>query len=180
MNDRAAELRRAFDESFAAPPRAQAEELEDVLALRIRGDAYGLRVREIAGVARADRIQPLPSRVPELLGVAGLRGSLVPVYSLAGLLGYADGHDPLAVRRRENPRWLALVGGRDPLALALSEFEGYVRLGRDCFYAPDREPGKHVDRFARAGETVRAIIQVASIVAALTNQAGNRPPAADR
>lgn len=165
-SDRVAELRRAFDESFAAPPSAGKAEAEDLLCFRVRGDGYALRVREIAGISLAGQVVPLPSRTPELLGVAGHRGSLVPVYSLAGLLGYGPG--------RETPRWLALVGERDPLALVLGELEGFQRIPRGDLHVPGREPGKHVDQFAQSGSIVRAILKVASIVAAVK---GNAAPA---
>lgn len=167
-SDRVAELRRAFDESFAAPPSAGKEEAEDLLCFRIRGDGYALRVHEIAGLAPAGRVLPLPSRTPELLGVAGHRGSLVPVYSLAGLLGYGPG--------RETPRWLALVGDRDPLALALGDLEGFKRIPRGDLHVPGREPGKHVDQFAQSGSIVRAVLKVASIVAALRKDSGPAQP----
>lgn len=171
-SERVAELRRAFDESFAAPPRSGREETEDLLCFRIRGDAYAFRVREIAGVALAGRVAPLPSRTHELLGVSGHRGSLVPVYSLAGLLGYAQG--------RESPRWMALLGDREPLGLALGELEGFMRVPRGDLHVPGREPGRHVDQFARSGPVVRAILKAASIAAAVREvagsaQAGGRP-----
>lgn len=171
-SDLIAELRRAFDDSFAVTPPSGTEETEDLLCLRIRGDRYALRVREMAGVAPAGRVVPLPSRIPELLGVTGHRGSLVPVYSLAGLLGYELG--------RETPRWLALVGDHDPLALALGELEGFQRIPRGDLHLPGREPGKHVDQFARSGSILRAILKVASIVAVVKEgaapaQTGGRP-----
>ncbi len=151
-----AELRKAFDESFAAPPPAGREPDEDLLCFRVRGDAYAFRVREIAGVAAAGRVVPVPSRQSWLLGVAGHGGSVVPVVGLAGLLGY-----PAA---RETPRWLALAGGRDPLAFALGELEGFRRVPRGDLRMPGREPGRHVHRLVQIGSAVRAILEVESIV----------------
>ncbi len=163
---RVTEIRRAFDLSFALAPQAKNEETEDLIALRIRGDAYGLRVREIAAVAKAGRVVPLPSKTPELLGIAGIRGMVVPVYSLAVLLGYEPS--------REAPRWLALAGAGEPMALALGDFEGYLRLPRKDFHLPDRDPGQYIDQFARSGETVRSVIKIASIVAAVREGTDSR------
>lgn len=167
-SERVAELRRAFDGSFAALPASHREETDDLLCFRVRGDPYALRVREIAGVAPAGRVVPLPSRTPELLGVVGHRGSIVPVYSLVGLLGYGP--------ERDAPRWLALVEDRDPLALAIGELEGFRRVPRGDLHVPGREPGKHVDQFARSGPVVRAILKVASIVAVVREGAASAQP----
>lgn len=166
-SERLAEFRRTFDETFAAPPPSGKEEGEDFLCCRVRGDGYALRVRELAAVSPAGRVIPLPSKTPELLGVAGHRGTLVPVYSLAALLGYGPG--------RESPRWLALVGDRDPLALALGELEGFRRVPRGDLQLPGREPGKHIDQLARIGSTVRAILKVASLVAVVKRVPANPP-----
>jgi len=166
-SDRVAELRRAFDESFAAPLSSGREEADDLLCFRIRGDSYALRICEIAGIAPAGRVVPLPSRSSGLLGIAGHRGSLMPVYSLAELLGYGPG--------RETPRWMAFVHARDPLALALGDLEGFQRVPRRDLHVPGREPSKHVDQFARSGPVVRAILKVASIVTAVSEGAAPAP-----
>jgi chemotaxis signal transduction protein len=59
----------------------------------------------------------LPGPLPALRGVTGLRGQIVPVYDLAVLLGQ---------ERAQTPRWLLLVAGRLPLALAFDGFDGHV------------------------------------------------------
>lgn len=160
MNDeRVREMRRAFDEAFAAPAREKTEETENILALRIKGDPYGLSVREIAGVATGGHLVPVPSRAPHLLGLTGIRGMLVPVYSLAGLLGYPPGP--------EAPHWLALWGARETIGLAVGEFEGYLQIPRSSLHAPDREARKHVHQLVQAGNVVRSMISVASVIAAV-------------
>jgi chemotaxis signal transduction protein len=158
-SERVAEARRAFDASFAAPPQSGMEEVEDLLCFRIRGDGYAFRIGDIAGVTLAGRVVPLPSPALELLGIAGHRGSLVPVYSLAGILGYGAG--------RETPRWLILVGGRDPVGLAVEELEGFRRVPRRDLHGPGQGPGKHVDQFARSGPIVRGILRLDSVMAAV-------------
>jgi len=167
IHDPLVELRREFDQIFAAPRREKSEELENLLAIRIKGDSYALNVREISGVETAGPVVPLPSRNPALLGITGLRGGLVPVYSLAALLGYEPG--------RETQRWLALCGAREPLAFAIGVLEGYVRLSKADLHVPDREPRKHVHQFARIGEAVRAIVSIPSVISAIqTASAGRR------
>jgi chemotaxis signal transduction protein len=81
-------LRSAFDEAFSLAPVATPESFEDLLVIRVAGAPYSLRARQITGLVASRRIVPLPSATPQLLGVAGHRGALVLVYSLAALLGH--------------------------------------------------------------------------------------------
>ncbi len=161
---RVVELREEFDRSFASPFAETREEVDHVLAIRLRGDPYGLRVREIDGVERSGAIVPLPSESPGLLGIAGYRGAILPVYDLGVLLGYEGG--------REAPRWLVLCGKRDPLALGVEELDGYVSVPISSLHAPDRNPRRHVERFSRIGDTVRAIVNVSSIIGVIQGEAG--------
>lgn len=156
---RLAELRRDFDRAFADPYPDEPEEVESLLAIRLQEDPYGLLVGEISAVDRAGSIVPLPSRSPGLIGIAGYRGAILPVYGLASLMGYE--------RSPESPRWLVVCGKREPLALAVSELEGYVQVPKGSFHAPDQKARKHVQRFARIGETVRAIVSVPSVLEAI-------------
>ncbi len=87
VTGRAAELRDAFDRVFAeahppAPPPS-----EDLLAIRIASEPYALRLTEIAGLFADRKITPVAGRVSALLGIAGFRGLIVPVYDLQVLLG---------------------------------------------------------------------------------------------
>ncbi len=156
-------LRQDFDQVFAAPYAVQAEEHESLITLRMGGDRYALSVREITSVAVAGKLVALPSRSPGLLGLTGIRGAVVPVYSLSVLLGYP--------KAAETVRWLALCGAKEPLAFALGDFEGYVRVPNSAFHAPDREARKHVHRFAQAGEVIRAIVNVSSLISEIQAKA---------
>ena len=120
---RLADLRSAFDGSFAAPPPAQSENLLSLIAIRLGSETLVLRTDQITGVARCRRITPLASRAPELLGVTGMRGVLVPVFSLAAMLG---------LPRNEKCSWLALAHRESPVALAFDEFEGQIEIQRTC------------------------------------------------
>lgn len=119
----AAALRREFDLSFAQPPATELARLEAFLAVRIGGDAFAMRLTEIAGLYADRCIVPLPSPLSDLLGTAGFRGQIAPVYDLAALLGYAA---------RPAPRWLVLARGRDIVALAFDAFEAQLMV------APER------------------------------------------
>jgi chemotaxis signal transduction protein len=147
-NERVAALRDAFDRTFASPPVSPAEVLDSLIEIRISGDPYGLRVADIQEIAKDRKIVPLPSAVPHLIGLAGIRGGLVPIYSLAALLGYARGADA--------PRWLALCGREEPVGLAFDELDGYVRVT------------------AGSAETARPVIDVGSVIAKVKSLIGER------
>ena len=161
------EMRRRFDRAFAAAPVDRSEDLDAFLAMRIDGDGYALRVREVAGFAAARKIVPLPSPIAELLGIAGIRGSVVPVFSLAALLGYA--------RADESPRWFVLCAGAEPIALGFRDFDGYLELPRpdvsalgEGGEASDRGAGRaHVRHVVRAPGEMRGVIDVPSVVRAI-------------
>ena len=154
----AIELGRAFDAAFASPPAEKTQNEESFLVLRAGKDAHAVRVREIDGFAAARKIVALSSPIPELLGLAGLRGSLVPVYSLTALLGYAEPDGP--------PRWFVLCGGAELLALAFADFDGYVELPRARVRAPgEGDPQrKHVREVIVEEHAVRAVVSVASLI----------------
>jgi len=163
MNERALELRREFDRSFAEPPRDGREPVADVLAIRVGGDAWALRMEHLSHLASGRKVVPVPSRRPELLGVATVRGVLVPVFSLARLLGYAA--PPGA------PRWLAACGAGPDAAFAFDVFERYLRVPAAAFSRADtRRP--HVEELVREGETVRTVVHLPSILGAMTRHGG--------
>lgn len=140
-------LQGSFDEGFARPQQAAAAPGEERLLIRVAGRAYALELRELSGLSRARRIVPLPAAAPGLLGLCGLRGALVPVFSLAALLGLPAGGPPA---------WLALAdaGGADhaPLALAFEGFEGQQRLGPG-------QPGKTFEGEARPILSVPGLLE---------------------
>jgi purine-binding chemotaxis protein CheW len=154
----AAAMRRAFDRAFAAPPPPAAEELESLLAIRVLGDPYAIRIREISGVAINRKIVALPGPVPELLGVAGFRGGLLPVYSLAALLGYRQEVDAI--------RWLALCGSEEPVGLAFGILETYLRIPLAQVSAGEARR-EHVKDVARTEGLARPVVSIPSLLASV-------------
>jgi purine-binding chemotaxis protein CheW len=124
-------------------------------------------VSEISGLATDRKIVAFPSLIPELLGVAGIRGALVPVYSLAMLLGYSA--------ETERTRWLALYGTEDPIALAFGEFEGYVRVSRAQLYLAEQKnvARTHVQQVVRATDLIRAVVSIPLIRKTIQRRCGN-------
>jgi purine-binding chemotaxis protein CheW len=164
---RAALLRRDFDRSFAEAPREQPMSSIDLLAIGVCGDPYALRLSAVAGLFAGKKVTRLPGAAPELLGIVGFRGSVVPVYDLRVLLGYPAG---------DVPRWL-LVAAASPAALGFDALEGYLQVPgeRIAQSRQDEATRPHVHEVARVADSgtqagvalLRPLVDPASIVAAI-------------
>ncbi len=161
----AADLRAAFDSAFAAPYAAQHRATTDYVAIRLGGHVHAVALNEIAGLYSRIAIVPCPSPLPELLGLAGFRGALVPVYDLAALLG----HPPVA------GRWLALLADRS-VALAFDEFEEHFRVDTADLAVTPSNGRHHIHTIARSGEHAWPVIDLASLVGALRQRAARAIP----
>ena len=91
-NDRATALRRAFDAAFAEPLVEPLAPPTAVVRVALGELEIGVRLVDIASIVRVETLLPVPSRRRDLLGVAALRGAMVPVFSLESLLDLAR-HD---------------------------------------------------------------------------------------
>lgn len=162
LGERAEELRRAFDGSFAEAARLKEAQLEDFLAIGVGTDPYAVRLAEVSTLLADRPVRRLPSPIPELLGIAGFRGAIVPVYDLRAVLGYSLGNVP---------RWL-MIAAVAPVALAFDAFHGHFRFPRQACAPEVRfEPGQqHVREVLRAAGVVRPIVHLASVVEAIKRQ----------
>lgn len=181
--NRAADFRNAFDKAFAMPRNTgNVSAGEDFLTIRIGGDGYAIRLREVAGLVKGRRIVACPSLVPEFQGIAGVRGMFVSVYSLPALLGYGIGV--------EQAPWLLLCGAKnaegvdETIGFAFPEFSGFVRaLPAQIHSASDRDApsGQSVRtaQFLRIGGEVRAIVAIRRLLKRCLGQAASEHNAAD-
>lgn len=156
-------LRAEFDAAFSRPARAPGVDTVALLAIRVAGAPMALRVLETAGLMQARPVVPVPGRRPELLGVSGVRGALVPVYSLARLLGRGE-DDP--------PRWLVLAatarGERVGLAVATLE-RHLVRPAGDLRPASGAGAGEaHAPELLVADGAARPVLSVPSLLRRIT------------
>lgn len=163
LTERATELRSAFDSAFAAPVRADPTVKQDLLAVRVGPEPCAARLSEVAGLFVDRRITRMPTSDAALIGIAGFRGAIVPVYSLCTLLGHSS---------TQPPRWLVIAASA-PIALAFDLFEGHLRVPADAImpqqscermrgYAPD---------FVSSEGVVRPVLHLASIIEALDTSA---------
>ncbi|GAA2640557.1 hypothetical protein GCM10010399_87680 [Dactylosporangium fulvum] len=165
---RLADLREAFDRSFADPPRQEVAGYDDLLAIRVGIQRYALRLTESAGLFQDRPVTRLPGPLPALLGVAGFRGAVVPVYDLAAVFGQPAAGAPAR-------RWLVLVTGTPPVALAFDELEGHLRVPHEQIV---EEATGHGPRGCLRGIVpldggARPIVDIAAVRAAIQSFAAN-------
>lgn len=169
ITDRADGLRQAFDRSFALARNAEPAPVDDLLAIRLGDDPYLLRVSGITGLFADRRVTPLPGPVAELLGVAGFRGAVVPVYDLRLLLGYPGGG---------SPRWLVLLDGAAPVGLTFERFDGHLQLPRAAITACDHvDPAhRHIHEIAATAEGTCPVIHLPSLLDVITRRSRSGLP----
>jgi purine-binding chemotaxis protein CheW len=157
------EMRRTFDGAFAAPRRAAVAEDEKIVILDVGSSKLACRVGQIARLEADRKIVPLAGGARGLLGLAGIRGKLVPVYGLALLLGTGAAGAT---------RWLALCGGADPIALAFDRLDRFVRAHRTDLCALNDAGGgpSHVTELLRLGGEVYNVLDIDSVLAAIRAQ----------
>jgi purine-binding chemotaxis protein CheW len=171
LQDKLAEMRRQFDESFARPRAGQVAAPERMLAITVAGEYFAVRVAESSGLAAvAGQILPVPSRVPELLGLAGLRGAIVPVFNLAALLGAASA--------RSEPRWALLCGGPAPVGFAFNEMEHQFEADAAQVFPLQEGPhSRYVHEMVRDGMRLRCVIRLGALAEHIRNR---RPKSGER
>lgn len=163
---RAAELRSAFDRGFAAPLRIETAVHHDLIAIRVGAEPYAVRLAALSGLFADRKVTRVPGGDAALLGLAGFRGALVPVYSLRIVLGHSG---------TEASRWLVIAAAA-PVALAFDLFEGHLRVPADAV-VPRRSQEQargYAPEFIRAESLVRPVLDLPSIIGSLgATQASN-------
>jgi len=157
----ALELARAFDGAFALPPPGVVTDVEDLLAIRVGGKPYALRLAEVGAVATERRVTAVPSVNPALLGLVGLRGVIVPVFDLARLL---DGSAAPTL-----PRFVARTRELEPLGFAFGALEGHLRVPRaELAHARERS----VSATLRTDSGLRPVVDLTEIAHRIRSDSG--------
>ena len=156
---RALELRHAFDQTFAEPSGSAILETENLLLIRLGGERYAVKTRNIGGLVRCAKVLPIASLTPGFIGVTGIRKVPVPVFSLAILLGHPE--------PGSEPRFLLVCGLRESVAFAFSDLEGHIPTARARLISVlegKDSGGRHVTELVDFGTQVRPVINVESLL----------------
>lgn len=158
-HQRVAAMADAFDQAFAAPPPPPPDRLERLIGIRAGETAYVLRLDELAGLAQAPPIVSLPLGRPGLLGLVGLRGRMLAVFDLAVLLGHASA---------PAPRWLALLAGSEPVAVAFSDIESHLLVPPSALLSVEGATGPIAQLLTVDGVT-RPVIDLPALLRSLSH-----------
>jgi purine-binding chemotaxis protein CheW len=113
------------------------------LTFRLDARRYALPAEEVAEVIRTPAVARLPQSPRGLLGLANLRGSVLPVASLRGLLGLADEASGRAL----------VLNGHAPVALAVDQVDALVSVD------PERIEVRRAELAAEPGERLAGAFQ---------------------
>jgi len=159
LQTKVAEFQKVFDDSFAAPEQSERVAVEQMLAIKVGNDRFAVSLRDISGLTVAKgTILPVPSSVPELLGITGIRGVVVPIFNLAALLNIEPG--------MAQYRWLILCGGRRAtIALAVDLVEGHLEISADELIAHGTTAtANYIKQTVRDGDILRGVIDLGLLV----------------
>ncbi len=158
LAERAAELRSEFDRGFADAPDTETAVPEDLLAIRLAGQGFLLRLPEIAGLFADKKITRVPGAGGALLGMIGFRGAIAPVYDLQELLGLAA---------LKMPRWLVMASAA-PVAFAFEALEGQLCVSQSLItprVSPD--PRGLSKSLTQVDGVLRPIVELSSALDAI-------------
>ncbi|MGB6539007.1 MAG: chemotaxis protein CheW [Xanthobacteraceae bacterium] len=152
---RAADLRLAFDSSFASPTSIEPSGTQDFLAVRIGPQKFALRLADISGLFTDKKITFVPGGSESLLGIAGFRGVIAPVYDLQRIFGYPAG--PAA-------RWL-IIARAAPIGFAFDAFDGRLRTSAEAIASrQDRDQHDLTCGVIHVGGVVRSIVDLSHVL----------------
>ena len=109
----------------AAPVAPDAGDvLEDLLVFQLAGEPFGLRLDVVAEIIRPPVLAHMPLVPPSLLGLANLRGIVMPVVSLRALLHLPDVATDRSTR-------VIVVRGDNPVGFVVDSIRGLLAVATD-------------------------------------------------
>ena len=136
---------------------------ERFLTFQVGGDLYALPANQVAEVIRLPAVARVPQAPKGLLGLANLRGSILPVASVRGLMG-GEESDAAATRA-------IVLDGAAPVALAVDVVQALVAVESDQIETRQAElatrPGERLKgAFADGRNAIAKIIDIEGLVSA--------------
>lgn len=107
---------------------------ENLLIFRIAGESFGLRLGTVAEIIRLPDLAHMPLVPPSLLGLANLRGVVLPVVSLRGLL-HLPAHDATEQTR------VIVMRGDAPVGFVVDRVERLMAIAADRLEQDDAGAG---------------------------------------
>lgn len=164
-----AQMRDAFDGAFAREVE-DPRQPEFAIWIRVGGEIFAVRMRDIAGLLKSNKIVPFPSQSPDVLGVISLRGTLVPVFNLTALL---------RMKSSTAPSWLMLPGGEPAIAFAFEAFEGRHAL-TGTIARQDTAVREESTQLVESAGGLCPLLDVPGLAAAVRKRAGTPKPGGEK
>jgi len=164
---RVAEMREAFDRTFALPPPDLAVDWVDLLAVSIAGRPYAFWMTDLRAIHPTLAVTPMATSTFEFRGLAQLDAQLVPVYDLRLLFGHASAEPPGCF----------VIAAHERVALAIDVFERHVRVPRDRLISRDAATAADLPFGALMVEVdaiARPLISVPVVLEAIRTRQGAR------
>jgi purine-binding chemotaxis protein CheW len=137
-------------EDDAEEPRAAAH---IALTFSTGGTLFGLRIARVAEIVALPQCTPLPESPPWLLGMATLRGRMVPLIDLRRRLGLG------ASGGAARPCVVVTEGGEFPIGLIMDRVCDVVSIPPECLAPPPVRGGSgFVSAIGRVGEQVAILL----------------------
>ena len=127
MANRREQTRKNSDRSTDSSARAASDTavaLEDILVFRLAGESLGFRLAAVAEIIRPPDLAHMPLVPPSLLGLANLRGIVMPVVSLRALLHLPDVAGDKSTR-------VIVVRGDTPVGFVVDGIHRLLAIARD-------------------------------------------------
>jgi purine-binding chemotaxis protein CheW len=134
----------------AIPAAATASPVRRFLTFRSAGNLYALPAGDVSEVIRFPAVARIPQSPLPLLGLANLRGAVVPLVGLRQLLGLAGTSGEAATARA------IVLDHENPLALAVESVDSLVAIGQEQIEVRESELG------AESGERLTGSFQSAA------------------
>lgn len=160
ITSQAQALKQEFDSGFASLPERKEEHTADLLSITLLGTQYALHLSSVLGLYANKKITRVPAAKPGLLGIAGFRGIILPVYDLAALIGLPAG---------AHPKWLAVAKSGD-VAIAFEAFGGHLRVPESALATNDYKDGvrRFVSQLVQSEDGLRGVIDLETALKPVT------------
>jgi chemotaxis signal transduction protein len=162
------ELKRSFDRAFQDATIERELGLEHLLRIRVGTERFAVRVAELAGLMRTPTIVRLPTTVTGLLGLAGVKGRMVAMYSLGALLECQKGDG-------EEEYWSILCRFDDRIAFTFAAADGTLTVSRSELCPISSGAPAHVTDTVGAGAARRWLLGLSWVAQAVADRTQAKP-----
>jgi chemotaxis signal transduction protein len=139
-------VRRLIRHDVSANPTRQSgdaeqhgQETRHVLAVNLGTEAYGIPISQVREITTLDDLTTTPVSHTDFLGLANIRGEIIPVFDLGGVLGRPPRPD--ATRQVD----VVIVTGQGPLVLRSDSIRGTIRIPASELRTPTGNLGNLTD-----------------------------------